>query len=93
MFARTSAAAFTWVIGMLLIQAAPVSAADELSAPTLETLNFPDNSQAAPRITIAPLAQQQAAVPLPTPEFTGLTAIAALSGLLFWRKSILKLVC
>ena len=93
MFARTSATAIASLCATLLIQAAPVRASDEVSAPTLETLSFPDTTQATPRIAIAPLAQQQAAVPLPTPEFTGLTAIAALSALLYWRKSILKLVC
>src|SRR5687767_3965197 len=90
-------AAALWVTTCVAI---PAHAADQPSPPPMiipERLSFPDTSTTqAPAIQLpdliaAPAPQQMVA--LPTPQFTGISAVAVLAILLSCRKSILRLVC
>jgi hypothetical protein len=59
-----------------------------------ERLTFPESASAPiPKVVLTSTTPPQAAVALPTPQFTGIGAVAVLALLLRCRKSILRLVC
>ena len=83
---------------LLPILAAPVSAATQAPATPVvfsdERLSFPESTTAdMPKVVFVASSPQQAAVALPTPQFTGIGAVIVLAILLRCRKSILRLVC
>jgi hypothetical protein len=77
------------------ILATPAHAAEQQPAsPAVlpDRLSFPEPATLSPRKVLPAPAAPQEAVALPTPQFTGFTAVAVLTGLLCCRKSILRLV-
>jgi hypothetical protein len=93
---RKSTQLHVCVIGALLsmtLPTTPVSAAEHSSAnAAVERLTFPEPIAAAtPKVTYA-AGPAQAPVALPTPHFTGFTAVAAMAAMLACRKRIFRLV-
>jgi len=77
----------------MILTKTTVRAAEHSSATTaVERLTFPEPvASATPKVTYA-AGPAQAPVALPTPHFTGFTAVAAMTAMLACRKRIFRLV-